>query len=106
MFPRSRRLSRTDFSRSSVSRGERRSSSHFSVVIPHEGQGYAVVISKKTVKLSVKRHLLKRRILSALRKLDLPPSLIVYPKAGSLTLPFKELTEQLKTTIGRKTLSR
>lgn len=102
MFPRTRRLSRSDFSGKGALVGERRASPHFSALFPREKSGYAVVISKKTLKLSVARHRLKRRTLSALRKLDLPPALVIYPKASALKLPFTALCEELAALVGRK----
>lgn len=101
MFPRSRRLSRSDFSRPGFRAGRRFSSPHFSATLPGDGTGYAVVISKKTIRLSVKRHLLKRRILSALKKIPLPPTLVIYPKTSALDLSFAELTSELATLLGR-----
>ncbi len=82
--------------------GRRLSTEHLNVVIPHEGHGYAVVVSKKVARLSVARHLLKRRVLAALRAIAKPPTLIVFPKAGATSVPYatlhKELTELLSKT--------
>lgn len=93
MFPRPKRLSRTDFGPALA--GRRISSTHLSIVVPHHGVGYAVVVSKKIARLSTTRHLLKRRILAILGGLTLPPALVVFPKSGAIGLTFAELKEEL-----------
>ncbi len=70
------------------------------VFIPHHPiRGYAVIVSKKTARLSVTRHRLKRRVQAALRSLDLPPALVVYPRSSVLTLPFSELQAELRELV-------
>jgi len=99
VFPRRDRLPRALFSQS---RGLRAFSPHFSAVLPVEGHGYAVVISKKTLRLSVDRHRLKRQIIGALRRpsaLPLPQALILFPKASALTLDPAHLRAELSTLL-------
>ena len=97
MFPRGKRLARKHFK--ALGSGKRFSSAHFSVVVPREATGYAVVVSRKTAKLSTARHLLKRRVLAALRGLDLPPSLVVFPKNSAIALTFAEIEAELATLL-------
>ncbi len=97
MFPKDKRLARGDFA--GATKGRRLSSPNFSVVIPLREEGYAVVVSKKAAALSNKRHLIKRRTLSALRSLTLPPSLIVFPKASALPLSTREIREELEALL-------
>ncbi len=57
----------------------------------------AVVVSKKVARRAVDRHLIKRRISSILAKHPLPHlAVVVYAKAGSLSLPFPILQEELE----------
>lgn len=64
--------------------------------------GYAVVIAKKTMKLSVDRHRIKRRVFAALTTLPLPPpSLIVFPKASAAHLKSEEMRSELAILIAK-----
>jgi ribonuclease P protein component len=105
MFPRRARLSRVDFAALASDRSAKRASTaHFSAVCKEDGDvsGCAVVISKKVEKGSVRRHLLKRRILSAIKTVYLPAqALIVYAREGSGTLPFSELSVELQNLLAR-----
>jgi ribonuclease P protein component len=107
MFPRKKRLARSDFSGSGFLRGTKRVGTHLSVLFPQEKNGYAVIISKKTVRSSVKRHLLKRRILAILTKASsLPPSIVVYPREKALHLRHTELSQELLELVSGKAHSR
>ncbi len=61
---------------------------------------YSVIIPKKVAKLSVTRHLIKRRTLEALKvvlldqKID--QSIILFPSKMVATLPYTELGSELK----------
>lgn len=95
MFPRRKRLSRSAFPLA-VKNGRRISSKHLTAVIPKDAEGYAVVVSKKTARLSVTRHRIKRRTLEALRGLpNLPRSVILYPRASVLDMRYNELQQEL-----------
>ncbi|MBI2409920.1 ribonuclease P protein component [Candidatus Kaiserbacteria bacterium] len=95
MFPRSQRLSRTAFPKA-IKGALRLSSAHFQVIVPRGATGYAVIVPKKTARLSVTRHRLKRRVLGALRALSaLPPSLLIYPKASVLDMTASEIRAEL-----------
>lgn len=60
------------------------------------------MVSKKVSKLSVGRHLLKRRVLSVLKPWCLPTrALIVYARPGSQTLPFPVLKQELEELLTR-----
>lgn len=100
MLSRKLRLSRAQFAPALA--GKRAISAHFSVTIrktEHSG-GCAAVISKKTAKKAVERHLLKRRILAAVKPWCSPEySVVVFARAGSPTLSYKDLTHELHTLI-------
>lgn len=71
------------------------------VVIPKEARGYAVIVPKKVVRLSVGRHLLKRRVLEALRALPfpLPPSLIVFPRRSASSVHYQDIVTELTALL-------
>jgi ribonuclease P protein component len=100
VFPRRARLPKSAFT---APLRKRSSSPHFSVAVPDRARGYAVVVSKKTARLSVTRHRLKRRVLGILRTLPLPPALIVYPRASVERLPAPELRAELAALLSKIT---
>ena len=82
----------------------RAASSHFSLSLRKtEGQGgCATVISKKIARLSVSRHLLKRRMLSVMKDYCAKDmALIVYARPGAATLPYQELKIELTELLSR-----
>ncbi|OGG43159.1 hypothetical protein A2841_01635 [Candidatus Kaiserbacteria bacterium RIFCSPHIGHO2_01_FULL_48_10] len=97
MFPRRKRLQRADFAR--LARGKRLNSRHFSVTVSPHVVGYAVVVSTKTARLASARHLLKRRVLAALRALPLPASVVVFAKESATNLSFAEIKTELATLL-------
>lgn len=104
MLPRRSRLSRVSFPGPRA--GFRGSTPHFSVVWgpSSHGGGAAAVVSKKVARRSVDRHLLKRRMLEAMRPFALPDRfLVVYAKAGSPTLAFRALAEELQSLLVKTT---
>ena len=95
MFPRRHRLKKDAFI-AAHKRGDRVSTPNLSGIILQDREGFAVVVSKKTLKKAVDRHRAKRRVLSALRSLpSLPPGAVLFPKATVLTLPSEILKEEL-----------
>jgi ribonuclease P protein component len=103
MIPRRTKLSRQDLA--GFRPKTRVESPHFSVSLGSEEgpKGFAIVVSKKVARLSVSRHLLKRRIASMLR--ELPPfdrAVVVYAKAGSPALPFANAKKELLDLIHGK----
>lgn len=102
MLPRRSRLSRVSFPGPRA--GFQASTPHFSAVWgpSTHGGGAAAVVSKKVARRSVDRHLLKRRMLQAMRPFALPDRfLVVYAKGGSHTLPFRALAEELQTLLAK-----
>lgn len=100
MLPRRLRLGRAEFAEAAT--GRRAQSAHFSVTVRKntEKGGSAAVISKKVAKKSVDRHLLKRRILEVLRPYtNSSRSIVVFARAGSPSLPFKALKEELTALL-------
>lgn len=67
-----------------------------SVILPT--QKFACVISKKTLKKSVQRNSVKRKIFNAVQTIDVDhkKSIIVYPKKKSITVPYSQLLEELQ----------
>lgn len=100
MFAKRERLPRGVFA-GALARGRRYTSAHFSILHPEGSQGYAVVVPKKVARLSVTRHQLKRRVTAALRKIPLPSSLVVFPRAGAARLSADELLQELTLLISR-----
>ena len=95
MLPRDLRLPRSDFQK--VAQGIRASSKHFSVTFRARGVGgCAAIVTTKTAKHSVDRHLLKRRIFAVMwpycRK---EGAFIVYARAGAPALSFALLKQEL-----------
>ena len=78
------------------------SSEHLSVIIPAEGRGYAVVVSKKAARLSVTRHRIKRRVFAALRTLELPRALIVFPRASASSVSYQDIQTELFNLLSQK----
>ena len=95
VFSRRERLSRASLT-AGLKGGKRRSTPYFSAVFPVSGRGYAVIIPKKVARLSVTRHRMKRRVLTALRHLALPPTIIIFPQAKVKDLGYDELIAELK----------
>jgi len=102
VFARTKRLPRAAFP-AALLKGRRVSSEHFTVVFPETVQGYAVVISKKTARLSVTRHRIKRRVYAALRTLNLPKSLIVFPRSSADSVSFQDMKAELAELISKAT---
>jgi ribonuclease P protein component len=96
-------LSRPDFSSATGDAKARRATSpHFSALYSKNGVGFAFVVSKKVAKLSVGRHLLKRRVREAAKNWCSDSyALIVYARAGSATLTYKEIEAELTPLLQR-----
>jgi ribonuclease P protein component len=71
------------------------------VIVPPETKGYAVVIPKKVARLSVTRHLMKRRVMEALRTIPLPKGLILFPKSSAAHLDFAHTQEELSRLLSK-----
>ena len=99
MIPRRLRLSREDIGHFKAQK--RVSSPHF-VVSVGPGTGAVVIISKKVAKLSVVRHLLKRRVLSLVLPYLNKQALLITLRPGAAALSkaafAAELTELLQKT--------
>ncbi|MDB5195150.1 MAG: Ribonuclease protein component [Parcubacteria group bacterium] len=95
MLPRPKRLTRATFG--PVIAGKRALSAHFSVTVAPSVEGRAAaVVSKKTAKRAVDRHLLKRRMLAVASPHVLSGrSFVMYARAGSLALPYRTLAREL-----------
>jgi ribonuclease P protein component len=100
VFSRRERLPRAAFP-VALKRGRRLSSPHFLLVVPEEGMGYAVVIPKKVVRLSVARHRLKRQVLEILRASALPKALIVFPRSAVGAVSYEDLKAELEILLSR-----
>ena len=94
MFPHRKRFPRAAFPLA-LKTGRRFSSLHFTFIVPKSGEGYAVVVPKKIARLSVTRHLIKRRALAALRTLPLPPALIVFSRSSLDGVHYQDIKKEL-----------
>lgn len=101
MLPRRSRLSRVTFPGGRT--GSRAASPHFSILWGGaKSGGAAAVVSKKVARRSVDRHLLKRRMLAVIRPFAAEGRfLVVYARAGSPSLTYKALQEELSTLLIR-----
>jgi len=83
--------------------GRRLASPNFSIVFTQssENAGYAVVVPKKVARLSVTRHRIKRRVAAALRTLEVPPSIIIFPKVAVNTMDFQAIKTELATLLSK-----
>ena len=104
MLPQAKRLTRDDFTQ--VTKGKRAITGHFSLSYKHSlfSKG-AVVVSKKVAKKATDRHVLKRRVLALLSK-SMPEqtAVIVYARAGSPTLPFSRIKEEITELLTKAVL--
>jgi len=97
VFRRQERLPRSVF----LNHGKRFFSQNFSVTIPEKAIGYAVVVSKKTARLSVTRHRIKRKVIVALKDIKLPPALIIFPKSSITKMPMEDIKVELKKLLSK-----
>lgn len=101
MLPRKLRLSRRGFSEA---RGLRRAASqHLSISygLAREHGGAAAVVPKKIASSSVRRHVLKRRILAGLAPYASNERvLIVHARQGAAEIPSRELAHELISLLG------
>jgi ribonuclease P protein component len=102
------RLSRAHFATSSAAAShgpeKRLASAHFSLSVREtkKGGGCAVIVSKKVAKLSVTRHLLKRRVLAVVRTHCLPGRIVmIYARPGAPSLDFPALEAELQDLLHR-----
>jgi ribonuclease P protein component len=101
VFPRPKRLNRAALSLA-LAAGRRVSSPHFSAVVPRGVAGYAVIVPKKVARLSATRHRIKRRVREALRaQRELPPGLILFPKAAVAEMTYAEVSGELTALLSK-----
>ena len=96
MLPKSKRLTRDDFSK--IKKRTTIRANYFDVIISSGSTTrFACVITKKRIKLAVDRNKIKRRIYSALSniKLKSPHFVIIYPKQNALNTSFKTLNNEI-----------
>ena len=102
VFSRRQRLSRPDLSLA-LNKGRRFSSEHFTITTSPHQHGYAVVVPKKVARLSVRRHLIKRRVSEALRSLSplLPASLIVFVRSTPDEHMYDSIRMELESLLSK-----
>ena len=96
MLPKSKRLTRDDFSKFQKRTTVR--ANYFDVTIsPSKETRFACVVAKKRIKLAVDRNTVKRKIYSALQDVNLksPHLVIFYPKQNAHNAPYKSLYEEI-----------
>jgi ribonuclease P protein component len=98
MLKRPSRLSREGVT--ATSRGKRLTAPHFSISYAPLGGQAAVVVSKKTARKSVDRHLLKRRVMAILAPhTGKKHSFVVYARGGAAALPFRMVKAELEPLL-------
>ena len=104
MFPRRKRLSRAEFP-AAIRGGRRFTTINLIAIVPEKTIGYAVVVSKKTARLSVTRHKIKRLVWEALRgaetSVSLPPALILLPKSTTKEISHRGLKEEMEELLSK-----
>lgn len=96
MLPKSKRLTRDDFSK--IKKRTTIRANYFDVTIsPGDATRFACVITKKRIKLAVDRNKIKRRIHNSLSdvKLKSPHLVIIYPKQNALNTSFETLNNEI-----------
>lgn len=103
MFPRSLRLGRHGIEQSR--KLSRTTTGHFSIsygTLPNTA-GLGVIVPKKAVKSAVHRHQLKRRLREILRdfakRSQIPTTVVVAARAGSDTLTFSQIQDELSAAF-------
>ena len=98
MLPKSKRLTRDDFSKlqkRNIIRGN-----FFDIAVsPYKETRFAVVVAKKRIKLAVDRNKAKRKIYNAIHNVILktPYLVIIYPKQNICNAPYKSINDELTT---------
>jgi ribonuclease P protein component len=101
VFSKRERLPREQFS-AALKTSRRLSSPHFLILVPEKASGYAVVIPKKVLKLSVDRHRVKRQVLEVLREASsLPPALIVFPRSIARGVHYEDIKSELGDLLSK-----
>lgn len=97
MLPKSKRLTRDDFS--NLQKKIMLRANYFDVLLsPSNSTKFACVISKKRIKLATERNSVKRKIYHALLGINLksPHFVVFYPKQNMIKMPFKILQEEIQ----------
>lgn len=100
VFARPKRLTRPIFP-VVLKSGRRVSSTNFTAVFSNEASGYAVVVTKKVSKLAVVRNRTKRRIIAALKEIEIPQALIVFPKSSASSVSYEDTKKELKAFLSK-----
>ena len=82
---------------------------HFTLVIPETAndiRGYAIVVPKKIIRLSVTRHRVKRQISAALKALFIagqtfPSALIVFSRSSLSGVHYQDMKKELADLVSR-----
>jgi ribonuclease P protein component len=96
MIPKSKRLSRYDFSKlhkRNIIRGN-----FFDIAVsPSKTTKFAVVIAKKRIKLAVERNRVKRKIYHLLKTISLNKHyfIVIYPKHNICMAPLKSINDEM-----------
>lgn len=96
MLPKSKRLTRDDFSK--IQKRTIIRANYFDVILsPSNETKFACVIAKKRVKLAVDRNKIRRKVYSILQGINLKSSqlVIIYPKQNMSNAPFKVISEEI-----------
>jgi len=58
-----------------------------------------IIVSKKIARLAVTRNRIKRRVRAALRSLDLPTKVVIFPRAEVKDMQYDEMRTELKELL-------
>jgi len=96
MLPKSKRLTRDDFSKLQ-NRKIIRGNFFDMAVSPSVTTRFAVVVAKKRIKLAVDRNRVKRKIYNTLQDivLEKPHFVIIYPKQNICSAPYKTINDEI-----------
>ncbi|HUY62609.1 MAG TPA: ribonuclease P protein component [Candidatus Paceibacterota bacterium] len=100
MFTRRKRLSRAALP-NALARGKRFSTANFSAILPASAAGYAVIVPKKVARRAVDRHRIRRKTVEALRRLPLPPALILFPRSAVRLTPPRDIQTELAELLSK-----
>lgn len=77
------------------------SSKNFTAIFSNDVSGYAVVVTKKVSRLAVVRNRTKRRIIAAIKEVDLPQAVVVFPKSSASSVSYEDTKKELKALLSK-----
>jgi ribonuclease P protein component len=100
VFSQRERLPRSQFE-TVLKAGGRVSSPNFTIVFSKKTKGYGVIVSKKTIRLSVRRHRLKRQIFEIMRTYHPPCAAVVIPRPAVYGVSYADMESELRALFAK-----